>query len=439
MEEQTAAGNPIPRESSICDECNLNPSKYRCPGCSIRSCSLPCVKVHKQRIGCTGKRPRTQFVPLSQFNDNLLVSDYNLLEEVKRVAESAQRMRHKLCGNSHFKLPFKLQNLRKVAGRRRTKILFLPSGMSKREKNQSRCDQRKKSIYWTIEWRFHSTDVVLIDHGVHENTSLCSVIENHLKPGPWNHQLRSFCKEHLDHLKFFIRIYPKGPRSPSRELDIKAPISEQLANIVIVEYPVIHVFLPSHSYDFEVVKDANPFPQKSKIREIVNTNYQSPKGVHFKEEEIEDDGICSDPRVLDLMKHVNRDPGFQIPDGALLHDRRAEKEVNLSSDMLLSAILAEGTNPVLNNELGTYSAEDNDTYSGFKANELEDAKYMGFDFEKDLRDAFSDLIAQVNPEDFLNLEGGFAEEGGIEERRDHSVSGVFSVEEVLEEGEIPWF
>lgn len=111
---------------------------------------------------------------------------------------------------------------------------------------------REKFISWTIEWRFHLTDIVLIDHGylsfitnfhllpkvfllcfdlhnipllttlgilpvltncfccrVHENTSLCPVIENHLKPSPWNHPLRQFCEEPLDSLKFFIRKSPK--------------------------------------------------------------------------------------------------------------------------------------------------------------------------------------------------------------------------------------
>jgi hypothetical protein len=39
--------------------------------------------------------------------------------------------------------------------------------------------------------------------------NLNPIIENHLKPGPWNHQLRQFCEEQLDCLKFFIRKYPK--------------------------------------------------------------------------------------------------------------------------------------------------------------------------------------------------------------------------------------
>ncbi|KAF6148552.1 hypothetical protein GIB67_042511 [Kingdonia uniflora] len=166
MEVVEAASLNPPKKPSICNECNLNPSKYTCPGCSLRSCSLPCVKSHKQRTSCMGKRPRSEFVPFSQFDDNLLISDYNLLEEVKRVADSAQRLRNGLCGKPYFKLPDKLRFLKNAAYRRNTKLLLLPSGMSMREKNNSWYNIKKKSIFWTIEWRFHSADVVLTDHGV---------------------------------------------------------------------------------------------------------------------------------------------------------------------------------------------------------------------------------------------------------------------------------
>jgi len=66
-------------KDSVCEECKQNPWKYKCPGCSIRSCALPCVKAHKQRTGCTGKRKFTDVVPLSKFDDNLLLSGIILI------------------------------------------------------------------------------------------------------------------------------------------------------------------------------------------------------------------------------------------------------------------------------------------------------------------------------------------------------------------------
>ena len=44
-----------------------------------------------------------------------ILVDYNLFEEVKRVAESAQRTRINLLGYSHFKIPSHLQGLRNAA------------------------------------------------------------------------------------------------------------------------------------------------------------------------------------------------------------------------------------------------------------------------------------------------------------------------------------
>ncbi|XP_042515508.1 box C/D snoRNA protein 1-like [Macadamia integrifolia] len=414
------------KQASLCEECSLNPSKYRCPGCSFRSCSLPCVKAHKQRTGCTGKRLRTQFVPLSQFDDNLLISDYNFLEEAKKAAESAQRMRRGKFGSFHFKLPFKLRMLRNAAGRRKTRLLLLPEGMSKREKNQSRYDQKKDSIFWTIEWRFRSADVILIDHGVDENTNLCSIIEKHLQPGPWNHQLMPFCRE-FENLRFFIIKNPKGPKSHFHQLDMKAPLRQQLADIIVIEYPVVHIFLPSDGPDFEIIKDAKAIPQKLENRLSPNDE-RSPKGVLFREEEIEDDGI-SDPQILDLLEYMNSEPldNLQVVNG------RTDGEVISSGSQL--AEVSRDLTPSLKNESQMCRGDKVTLSSSLKGIGI--GENMGFDFDQDLKDVYSGLMEQANPDGFLDLEGGSIKEGfpeGIRESIDFS--GVFSLEDELEEGEI---
>eukprot|EP00250_Pteridium_aquilinum_P023460 c26940_g1_i1 orf=1-336(-) len=76
-----------------CEECHKEIAKYTCPGCSLRTCSLPCVRAHKERTSCSGKRDRSSFVPITSFDDTHLLSDYNLLEEILRNAESARRFR----------------------------------------------------------------------------------------------------------------------------------------------------------------------------------------------------------------------------------------------------------------------------------------------------------------------------------------------------------
>ncbi|XP_028755062.1 box C/D snoRNA protein 1-like [Neltuma alba] len=409
MEEQDRS---MCKETKLCEECRSNPSIYKCPGCSIRSCSLACVKAHKQRTGCTGKRNQTHFVPISQFDDNLLLSDYNLLEDMKRVAESARRMRSKF--GAHFRLPLHLKSLRNAAGSRKTKLLFLYKGMSKREKNQSRYDNRKKFISWTIEWRFHQTDIVLVDHGVDENASFSTILEKHLKPGPWNHQLRKFCEEELDCLKLFIRKYPKGPKSPFKELDVKAPIREQLANVVILEFPVVHVFLPSHNVNFEVIKPVNPTLHKPLQRDCDGA--QSPKGMAFREEEIEDDNSSPDPHILDLMKHLDSELSHQMPS----QNKSSERAVNISSD----GPLLEG------DTAGDLS------HSSPKSDDLDLSENMALDFDSNYMDIYSDLMALINPEDFIDYESELSNKPGVEGRDLGGVSGTCPVPEELEEGEI---
>ena len=60
---------------------------------------------------------------------------------------------------------------------------------------------------------------------------------------------------------------------------MKAPIKEQLANIVILEFPVVFVFLPSHTINFEVIKDVNINTHKSLKKD--SEGNQSPEGESF--------------------------------------------------------------------------------------------------------------------------------------------------------------
>ncbi|GJX11723.1 hypothetical protein Tco_0201582 [Tanacetum coccineum] len=281
---------------------------------------------------------------------------YNMLEDVKRIADSAKRRRLQICGRYYADLPIPLRKLLHAARCRSIRLFFLPTGMSKRETNRT-----------------------FVNHRVRESSSICSVIQNHLKPGPLNHPLRPYCLEPVESLKFFISKHPQQPKSPFRELDIHAPLSEQLAKLVIIEYPVIHVFLPSHNVDFKVVKDIITRPKQPKTNPV-NDSQPEPKGVYFKEEEIKDDD-SSDPLVLDLMNKSNS---------------KIDTQEQQSID----------------NELG-----------------VDDL--MNFDFDTELVDVYSNLISETNPDDFLDFDGLCDDLPMKEENIDCE-----AVQEELEEGEI---
>ncbi|CAH9122829.1 unnamed protein product [Cuscuta epithymum] len=397
-------------QTGQCQECKLKPWKYKCPGCSRRTCSLPCVKAHKETSGCTGKKPFNDVVPISQFDDNLLLSDYNMLEDVKRVADSAKKMSDRFCCYPQFWLPYPLHSLKRAASSRRTTLLFLPPGMSKREKNLSSYNNRKKFISWTIEWQFHcEKDVVLMDHRVHEDTNLRSLIEKHLNLGPWKHPLKQFCNMPLDSLKFFIRKHHKGHKSPYIQLDINVPLREQLCNLIILEYPVIHVFLPTLAIEFEVIK--KPIPEQVKPKEVINNHSpSSPKGVTFKEEEIEDDE-SSDPRQCPHVSYpINNADNVEIvtPTTSSVEEKGSEEQSvqDVPSDR-----------------------ED----SG--AMDLAFLDNMAFEFDAKLIDTYTDLIAESNPDaclDGSSTDPQYLFDGSW----DDFCTGMLPGNEELEEGEI---
>ncbi len=89
-------------ESAIlCDVCHKKESIYRCPKCFVRTCCLACCKSHKEEAKCDGKRDRTAFVPLHQFKDSTLKSDYYFLEDVLNKSNRGKRLIRDLGLDKH--------------------------------------------------------------------------------------------------------------------------------------------------------------------------------------------------------------------------------------------------------------------------------------------------------------------------------------------------
>ena len=93
-EDEPAIGGPQ-RTCSSCAE----PSKYTCPGCAARSCSLVCVRAHKEASGCTGQRATSTYRAMSNFDEQTLLRDYQFLENGTRTLDSADRRLQKAAPN----------------------------------------------------------------------------------------------------------------------------------------------------------------------------------------------------------------------------------------------------------------------------------------------------------------------------------------------------
>lgn len=105
VREETQEINPPPAKRERlgdCEVCNQGvQGKYRCPRCSIVFCSAACCKKHKADTGCNGIRDKCAFVPLDQFNDRTMLSDYVLLEDAQRKKDNGYRTLNGISNSRH--------------------------------------------------------------------------------------------------------------------------------------------------------------------------------------------------------------------------------------------------------------------------------------------------------------------------------------------------
>ena len=66
--------------------------KYRCPRCSALTCSLPCIKRHKQWAQCNGVRDPAVYVKQKDLaTPKGIDHDYNYLTSIERELDRAER------------------------------------------------------------------------------------------------------------------------------------------------------------------------------------------------------------------------------------------------------------------------------------------------------------------------------------------------------------
>lgn len=103
-EEDTLIGHIAPETTPLCQICNTHESKYKCPKCGMKTCSLACCKQHKADNCCDGKRDKASFVGIKEFNENNLRNDYHFLENVLGSKKSAERIVVNTFGEYSFEL-----------------------------------------------------------------------------------------------------------------------------------------------------------------------------------------------------------------------------------------------------------------------------------------------------------------------------------------------
>ncbi|CAD7961526.1 unnamed protein product [Amoebophrya sp. A25] len=151
------------------------PTKYSCPGCKRRTCSLACSVAHKNYFHCSGKRVRfdASASTVPQMNDTTILNDYKFLdsinEELDRDARNkealdavlslqqptmSKRAKNKKKKKERTNKMLRDQGLVLEARKRRTRLLLADIGLECARQNTSYCDRDTNKIHWRLEWSF---------------------------------------------------------------------------------------------------------------------------------------------------------------------------------------------------------------------------------------------------------------------------------------------
>ncbi|GFY37831.1 hypothetical protein TNIN_186821 [Trichonephila inaurata madagascariensis] len=227
---------------NLCSTCN-EPSKYRCPKCLTLSCSLNCVKAHKEKSGCDGIRDKTAFVPLEEFKDRHLHSDYHFLEDVIRSLDNAQRLKRNF-GFMHF-LPPNLFRLQSVAKRRKTELRILPVAFARRKASTTYLRYSDGKIFWKLEWVFPLCDLTYSDARVDEEQLLGECLDKYLLIDS-----EEDFGEKLDYYRALghkgVSVLIKDERTPANvtrflELNQNKSLRQNFKGKKIIEFPTLLV------------------------------------------------------------------------------------------------------------------------------------------------------------------------------------------------------
>ncbi|XP_026179242.1 box C/D snoRNA protein 1 [Mastacembelus armatus] len=256
---------------SYCGVCGSEEAKYRCPACRTHSCSLLCVKKHKENSGCSGVRDRTAFVTLSQFDEMTLLSDYRFLEDAGRFADGATR-------DSLIRAPratVKAKRLAANARKMNITLRFLPISFTKSRENSTFFFAKEKQFMWHLKLIFPQSSTEFSQRRVSDRKTLEEILTSYIHPTESNpvtrQKLKMYVHTPFDHVKVFMKAEGRKANSLRyHELAIQKSLRDNLSYKTLIEYPVLHVVLRNHWKEYplkgpvEPVSACSSFATKSK-------------------------------------------------------------------------------------------------------------------------------------------------------------------------------
>src|SRR5271169_4318078 len=86
----------LPVLTTLCPLCYTSLPKYRCPRCSMRTCSLECSQTHRTRASCSGVRDPAKYIPKREMKSSTVDMDFNFLKRVQSTRDRGQSELEKL-------------------------------------------------------------------------------------------------------------------------------------------------------------------------------------------------------------------------------------------------------------------------------------------------------------------------------------------------------
>uniref|UniRef100_A0A0B7BJQ3 Box C/D snoRNA protein 1 n=1 Tax=Arion vulgaris TaxID=1028688 RepID=A0A0B7BJQ3_9EUPU len=236
----------------LCEICQSSLSKYTCPGCGVKTCSLPCVKEHKMKLDCSGERDKTSFVDIRNYSDMHLLNDYRFLEDSERRLYSNKMVpenRRRTVAGAPYHLNKRSKLLMTAAYKRGVNLKMVSSALTKNKTNTSFYTISSDTIGWHIEWHFVSTNTIIKDEKVPETTILLEAASKHtnfVQYPSLRKCLEDYRKDRLNKCRLLLKV--EGlPANRIRYFELKPTltIAENLRGHCLTEYPTIMVLSAS--------------------------------------------------------------------------------------------------------------------------------------------------------------------------------------------------
>ncbi|CRK86526.1 CLUMA_CG000262, isoform A [Clunio marinus] len=261
-----------------CEVCNVNASKYSCPRCELKTCSLNCSKLHKTELDCNGIRDRTKYIPLNQMTSLDFMNDYYFIEEASRFTKGKQ---HNKKVKNDSRLNHKFIKLRKQAFNRNIRLYFINSILTKRKRNRSEFKAQEQTIYWHVEIIFPNACNYKVNQKTNENMKIEEIINKIINDNCQSSKELEFYKaEGTSKLKVLLKA--EGLKRMDLgdrffELNSKRTLKSNLGGRIIIEYPTIFVVLSHSVQDFAIMTNESLQDEMKNFKRILHEEVLSKK------------------------------------------------------------------------------------------------------------------------------------------------------------------